>query len=94
MVVVRLWVVFRVWAALSIWAAVMAVVDVVVLLACFVVRQEDIRRVAMAMIAMWVGCVLYMALKCFKWCFSFLVVQKWYVVGTNIAYFLIPKKWL
>ena len=86
--------VFRVWAALSMVWAVTAVVDVMVLLVCLVVRQEGIRRVAMTMIAMWVGCVLYMALKCFKWCFSFLVVQKWYVVGTNIAYFLIPKKWL
>ena len=91
---VRLWVVFRVWAALSRVWAVTAVVDVVVLLACLVVRQADIRRVAMAMIARWVGCVFNMALKCFKRCFSVLVVQKWYVVGTNIAYFLIPKKWL
>ena len=91
---VRLWVVFRVWAALSRVWAVTAVVDVVVLLACLVVRQADIRRVAMAMIAMWVGCMFNMALKYFKWCFSFLVVQKLYVVGTNIAFFLIPQKWL
>ena len=48
------------------------------LLICLVERQADIRRVMTARIATWVVFVLNMALKCFKWCFSYLMAYIWY----------------